>query len=448
MDFTDKMSMMDEIYSRYMMDRDEIVFCKDAEKFFNSVMSNDKKMLTVTIVNCSKDVKEPFFGMRIFPAADEVDAICQDILDDKLAPIGRIIDRWKHISNWELEIDSRVFDRMVINFNPQELTAMTLHEIGHIIYSETKPEQFYRAYRSCRLQMSTTNLAGAKVMYFLYQIPLYIACGLKDWQITSRDMNEELFADSSVKKLGYGEHLVSSYEKIIKTYGNAIANRDEHAQDAEIEQSITWCNLNVSDLVHRKNKLKDELYYTGSKTNSPYIRRLFRNIMKKLGLVTKNRYNGNIVLESSAIIFDDATEFVTQNELIYDIKLFGKLQNRMNSAMESATLQIAQEAFGKNKKDQLKPPTQLDIDTIFVEVDRMQNHADRRYVLDLIYDQEEKIERFKEQFKYNPSLENKYADKFEGYLRDLSSMRKAVLAKRSFDQQYKVFVKYPVGYEG
>ena len=430
------------------MDRDERIFCKDAEKFLNSIMTTDKKMFTVTIVNCTIGAKEPFFGMRIFPATDEVEAICKDILDDKLAPIGLIIDRWKHISKWELEIDSRTLDREVISFNPQELTAMTLHEIGHVIYSDTKPEQFYNAYRECKLRASTSNMAGARVMYFLYQIPLFIACGLKDWKVTSRDMTEELFADQSVKKLGYGEHLVSAFEKIIKAYGNTIANRDEYAQTAEIERSITWCNLNVSDLVHRKNKLKDELYYSGSKTNSPYIRRLFSNIMKKIGLVTKNKYTGNIVLESSAIKFDDATTFVKQNELIYNIKVFGPLQQRLSNAMESAELKVAQEAFMRNKKDQLEPPRQLDIDIIYVEVDRMQNHADRRYVLDLIYDLEEKIERFKEQFKYNTTLKYKYEDKLDSYLSQLSNLRKAVLARRSFDQQYKVFVKYPAGYEG
>ena len=93
--------MLDDIYEKYLMDKDEKVFCRDMKSFFSGMMSADKKHINVTIVNCSIDAKEPFFGMRIFPDASEIDGICQEILEDKLIPIGRIIDRWKHISSWE-----------------------------------------------------------------------------------------------------------------------------------------------------------------------------------------------------------------------------------------------------------------------------------------------------------------------------------------------------------
>ena len=88
------------------------------------------------------------------------------------------------------------------------------------------------------------------------------------------------------------------------------------------------------------------------------------------------------------------------------------------------------------------------MDTIYVEVDRIQNHADRRYVLDLIYHQEEKIQNFLELCDVNPELKGKYHGKMQSMLKELESMRQAVLAKRNFDKQYKVFVKYPAGYEG
>ena len=93
-------------------------------------------------------------------------------------------------------------------------------------------------------------------------------------------------------------------------------------------------------------------------------------------------------------------------------------------------------------------PSQLDVDTLFVEVDRIENHADRRYVLDLIYYQEEKINHFMELCELNEALERKYKGKMQSMLRELQNMRNAVLAKRSFEKEYKVFVKCPVGYEG
>lgn len=445
MDIKDKMSMMDDIYSRYLMNKNEREFCRDLEQFLRFLTRN--KNINVTIVD-NKIAKDPFFGMRIFPAADEIDAICQDLLNDKLCPFNQIMDRWKHISTWELEIDSRAFDRNMITFNPEELTAMTLHEVGHVIYSDTKVEQFYRAYRSCKVQMKYATSVGARIMYFMYQIPLLFACGMKDWTITSKHLKEEMYADCSVEKLGYGEALISAYSKIIKECGNTVGAYDEHKTQAELERMITWCNLNVSDLDHRKNKLKDELYFTGSKTSSNYIKNTIRDIMKKLGIATKHRYSGNIVMESSIIAFENTDTFLDEYALMYDLKAHGQISNALRSTMESANLELAQEAFGRNKKKSIDVPSQLDVDTIYVEVDRMANHADRRYVLDLIYNQEEKIERFKELYAYNSGLEAKYGEKMESMLKDLAAMRKAVLAKRSFDKQYRVFVKYPEGYEG
>ena len=448
MDISTKINMLDDIFSSYLLNKNDREFCRDASSFLSTVSS---KTISVSIVDNQKMSKEPFFGMRVFSHPDEVDDVLEKLLsdDDNTRSLSGMIKLWETIRSWELEIDSRVFDRMAINFNPQELTAMTLHEIGHTIYSDKKVEQYYRAYQACRFKMSSVDKASAKILFFLYQVPLILVCGMRNWKLSDRDLREEVFADNSVQKLGYGEHLVSAYQKIIKAYGSSVYH-DPNRIDAEVGGSIQWCTINAHDLVRRKNKLRDELYATGASTNSLFIRKTIRSIMDKLAITTRNRYSGNVVLES-ALSFDFfANEsFVTEYELIYDVKKFGMLENRINAAKDIARKEIAQEAFGfkKNRKS-VKVPSQLDVDTIFVEIDRMQNHADRRYVLDLIYYQEEKINRFIELFEYDESLERKYAGKMESMLKELASMRKSVLDKRSFDKNYKVFVKYPEGYEG
>ena len=73
---------------------------------------------------------------------------------------------------------------------------------------------------------------------------------------------------------------------------------------------------------------------------------------------------------------------------------------------------------------------------------------DRRFVLDLIYDQEEKIEKFEELFEFDKSLKEKYKAKLERMKEELAGFRQQVLAKKNFEKSYKVFVKYPDGYEG
>lgn len=445
MDVKYKVSLIDDEFEKYMLSNDENIFSSKVEDLLK-ILSNNKKQFSVSIVHMINYGKEPFFGMRVFPDKILMKNMTRQITNNKYVPsISAMIERWRNIREWEIEIDSRVFDRDFINFNPQELTAMLLHEIGHTIYSDKKIEMFCRVYRECGLRLSLEERAAAKGMYTLYMIPLTLVCGMREWKVTSNDLREEIFADQSVQKLGYGEYLISAYSKIIKTCGEN-GYRSDGQMETELETSINWCNLNMKDLTHRRDRLKDELYMTGVKTCSKNIKEAIETIMDSIGIMKKEKYTGNIVLENSLSINFDDPDFSNSYQLLYDLKRLAALEQFCYNQKEMVKRSIATEAFRKRKSDEV--PSQLEVDTIFVEVDRIQNHADRRYVLDLIYHQEEKIQNFLELCDVNPELKGKYHGKMQSMLKELESMRQAVLAKRNFDKQYKVFVKYPAGYEG
>jgi len=444
-DVSKKVSLLDDEFANYMETLDETRFCKNVGSILGSLSNG--KLFKINIIYIRNYGQEPFFGMRIFPRRSAIMSYISSITrsSDEIKSLKNLCDRWKNITDWDIEIDSRIFDRNMINFNPQEMTAMLLHEIGHTVYSDKKIEMFCRVYRDCRLRLSSADKEGAKAVYTLYLIPLTLLCGMREWKVTSIDLREEMFADQSVQKLGYGEHLISAYSKIIKTCGSNGYQTETHMEN-ELETSMDWCNLNVKDLARRKEKLKDELYSTGKHTYSIYIKEMIQDIMNKLEIRKIEKYTGNVVLESSLTIDFSDNEFLDTYRLYYDMKKFSNMERNWHSLRDCAQRAIATEAFGKKKKDEI--PSQLDVDTIFVEVDRIQNHADRRYVLDLIYTQEEKIEHFLELCEYNNELKDKYYGKMQSMLKELESMRQAVLAKRNFDKQYRVFVKYPAGYEG
>lgn len=439
--------MLDDAFASYLKKHDERKLCKDLSDILSAC--SPKKDFTVQIAHVRSFAKDPFFGMSVYPSLQYMDKLAERLgeTSSKAPNFKELLEYWRTIPCWTIEIDSRVFDRVLISFNPQELTAMLLHEIGHTMYSDRKVEMFYRAYTECRIKLTEDVKESTKILYFLYQIPLFFACGAKCWRVDSVDLKEEIFADQSVEKLGYGEHLCSAYQKIIRSYGGTSGYTDPVRMQAGIDQSVFWANTNIGDLVHRKNKLKDELYFTGSKSSSTYLHSLIQLIMKKLSIGSKERYTGNIVLESFTIDFDTPQEYLQSNTLVYDFKGITQLEGAVRAAKDIGKNAIATEAFGKKNK-KIDIPTQLDVDTIFVEVDRIQNHADRRYVLDLIYHQEERINHFLELCEVNTDLKKKYAGKMNAMLKELEQMRLAVLAKRSFDKQYKVFVKYPSGYEG
>lgn len=437
----DKITMIDDAFSSYLLDPNDEEFSKKVSSILSAFVN--QKIFHVNIIKMTPREKEPFFGMRIFPDREFAEGILRDLTVEEKPSIKKMCDRWKSILMWTIEIDERVFDRNNINFNPQELTAMLLHEIGHTIYSDKKFEMFYRVYKEAQVRLKSTEKATSRILYFLYLIPLTLTCGIRDWKVDEGDLREEIFADQSVKKLGYGEHLISAYQKIVKEYGSGGFSSNKNAENA-ISKSIEFCNLNIVDFLHRKNKLKDELYHTGSSYNSDYIRKMISYIMKSMGVARKDKYDGNVVLESFTTHFDDSY-FLEKNDLIYDMKSFNTLQSRIRSVQNIAKSEIVEESFGRKKND---IPSQLDVDTISVEIDRMQNHADRRYLLDLIYHQEEKINHFLELCEIDKSMKSKYYDKMHAMLRELESMRLLVLSRRSFDKQYKLFVRYPEGYEG
>lgn len=439
-----KISLIDDSFFNFLEDHNEKKCFTDISTVLRA-FSKDKEY-KIIIVECNPLKKDPFFGMRCFPHQNAALDMLRAMVNHNLS-LKELIERWRHIRNWDIEIDSRVFDRDIINFNPQELTAMLLHEIGHVIYSDKPIEAFYRAYKEAYIRSNTEDKAKYRALFRLYMIPLFVACGFRSWKVDSYDLREEIFADNSVKKLGYGNHLVSAYQKIIRQFGSGGFLSSKKEED-EITNSVIFCNQNILDLEKRKEQLKDELYYIGIRNKGIWIRNVVSDIIKDLGILKKDRYDGSVAMEGLMYEDYDNKNFMLENKLIYDLKGICAVESAINISVERAKVdKIAQESvFRKKKKNMV--PSQLDVDTIFVEVDRIQNHADRRYVLDLIYTQEEKITNFLELCERDNMMMNKYKTKMEGMMKQLASMRQSVLDKRSFDKQYKVFVKYPVGYEG
>lgn len=143
-----------------------------------------------------------FFGMCVMPI------IKPDELDDIL-----IDDKPFIIKNYCLEIDSKLFDP-VLKLTNAELTAIILHEIGHLVNSGA-PIEKVRNELDTFLMNSNDNISLSKVE----QYRDIILFGIKDAvrKVTSIFENknkEEILADEFVLSCGYGEELISGLNKI------------------------------------------------------------------------------------------------------------------------------------------------------------------------------------------------------------------------------------------
>jgi len=443
-DLSRKIGMLDNAYSDYLMKKINNI---ELEKRVGIILTNldfsgGKRNFTVSIVK--NKGKEPFFGMRIMPVLDDISELASDIVAEKKS-LKEICTIWASIQNWYLEIDDSVFDRTELNFIPKELTALTLHEIGHILYSDRTIEKFYRAYQESYMRVKIVDRASLKYLYMLYMIPLSLACAAHNYTDGNNEIKQEKFADKVLEDFGYSEALLTAINKIVKAFGND-SGISESEGNKKISASINWCNLNANDLIRRKNTLKDDLFYNTIKTNSSYTKAMCLKILYELGIGLRENYSGAVVENYNTFMMnyspEHITEFYKTYESFYDIHTLGQLEKNMNMVTES--YKVAMES----KRGEIKLPSQYDIDSIEVECDRISNHADRIYVLDLIYNKLDQIDQFENLIEGSHTEERKYEDKIKSMKSQLQEMRKLVLSKRCFGSEYKLFVKYPKGYEG
>lgn len=440
------LTLMDDSYNKYLVgDISQAEMCRNLAAALSSFPYDaGRKEFTVQVTS-NKTGNEKFFGMRVYPDIEEMDNFCKDLVNegDKIR-FTDIVKKWKKIDKWFLEIDGTCFDRNQFNFNPKELTALTLHEIGHIIYSDKPIEGFYRAYQEVKARMNSSDKATQKLMYDIYMIPLTLACMQRRWVNGKNEVQLEIIADKTVVELGYGQYLLEALDKITRAIGslNSQNNQDE------LSSSMNWCQQNIADIMKRKEQLKDELYYRAVRTKSNYMKAMTIIILDKLGFKLRERYTGYVVENTIELLSDPEVmqKYMPIVDAMESAK-FDKFYNMMHSSNS-----IAMEAiFNKRKKVKVELPSQYEIDAIAVEVDKITNHHDRIYVLDLIYEVLERINNFEEAISPDPSLVKKWSAKIRQMKDELEALRQAVLAKKTFATSYKFFVKLPEAasdYEG
>lgn len=436
--------LIENTFSDYMIGKiNEKAFLSKLETALDNLPFNSEKSFSVNISK-NKSMGKDFFGFNVFPEIDKLEDICNKIANDDVK-FKDIVKRWRSIKEWEIVIDSLVFDRSFIAFNPKELTAMLLHEIGHVTQSDEPIEQFYRAYLESKSRLKNADKVSKKVLYILYTIPLAVACTSRRWVNDKNEIKLEISADKSLIETGYAEHLINAFDKIIKASGSI--NRSEDMNYREIESNVEWANMNIVDVIKRRDKLKDSLYYKAIQTNSGYIQALCARILNFLGVRMRERYTG-AVAESCMLNELINGEITLETHVpFYDIKKFGQIEACI--VREQNALEVANEAFfNKRKNSKVNIPDEYDLDRIFVAIDDIQNNYDKVYVLDLIYEQIEKLNDFEEAISMDETKSKKWAPKIEEMRQRLATLRKTVLSKNIAKKEYKVFVKYPEGYEG
>jgi len=357
-----------------------------------------------------------FFGMCIYPDKSTVDKLIENIVTEA-NKIDEILSLWHQTKIWYLEIDSILLYDRNINTNPAELTAVLLHEIGHIIGSNKVPSRLYRIvrYELMKLDYDVKQLIKNPAIRTLFGLSIIEACASKNFKIVETD--SEIAADKFVIKMGYRDELNQLFGKLLKSQGNRKMNRTEKDMDKDVKMIVTWTIDNITELKYRKKKLENNLNTLLFRNPSQYVKHLIEDIKEKIFGNEEEQYKKAVIEQ---YFFKE-----------YDRILTESIKNLFD------------------KRGKIKKISQADIDILSIEVERIENHDDRIYVLDLIYDKLDIVNTALD------LIESGDKDKVQqskqslmDFKKQLEDMRREVLKIKIQEKQYGLFIKYPKGYEG
>lgn len=235
-----------------------------------------------------------FFGMQVMPIIDPKTTLDIVLSDDSV--------RFK---KYILELDSKLFS---IGLTKEELTAVLLHEIGHIVTNDVPAKQV-------RITIDKYFASKDEVVKLKdsAQYTALLTFAIKDIIRKANSFiymnNEEVKADAFVIMCGYGDHLESALNKVVtNAYGLSRSTKEPRNINvlAWIINIYTNVKLNRIPAIHTLKKAKVA-------TGSVLEKRDMDEVIKSL-----NRIDTDVIREG-AYLLDEASK----HGLIKHIKASG-----------------------------------------------------------------------------------------------------------------------------
>lgn len=218
-----------------------------------------------------------FFGAKVIAMID-ADDIYDYLMDNDARRIGSYI----------IELDSHLFDP-ILDLTPGELTAVVLHEVGHMV---ADAEPIENARKALNVYLAA-NKDHVKITDSIHYKEI-LAYGLKDYLSKTRSMfyvgdKSEIYADEFAIAYKFDASLRSAYDKIVR-------NNIKLYENSEISKFIVfgWALSIYKNLKIRRigaiKTLNRAKILTGSRLEQLEIDNVIRRI---------NRIDDSALLESS-----------------------------------------------------------------------------------------------------------------------------------------------------
>lgn len=227
----------------------------------------------------TKNYDKIFFGMCVMPV----------INGDRAVEIIQSENKTR-IDKYYLELDSKLFDPL-LNLDNRELTAVLLHEVGHLVNDDSPVEEFRK---EIDLYL-TRNNDSLKISDSIHYREI-LAYGIKDYLRRVNSLfetnKEELLADEFVYYCGYGNELEKAFQKIWKNHGNINKNVKDKFM------VLRWTLSLYKDVKHKRIAAIRALNRGKSLDSSKLEMREKENVIRRL-----NRIDDDSLLEAAVSEF-------------------------------------------------------------------------------------------------------------------------------------------------
>lgn len=373
-------------------------FIETIIRFLNREYGNISNCVDIKIVpNKTSEI----FGMMVAPSNEEIQRIVSQITsssnDKKDYEIG--------VTKYIIEIDSKLGSPM-LNLTSGEITAILLHELGHIIMNSKFIEDMNLMYAEAmsksmhgptKVSQASENLAA---MLFAYNyITKHQLCN------EIKNLSVERDADKYVVQTGYGEELSDALDKFSKYY------------------NVSYLTINKNASVSKANDKKDaKLYVEYAKsfdTRKNFVRQLLDSEIKEVSPIS---FYWKSFLSSAMNMYTNVLNKLKINHEVVHESLIARLLGITPSV------------------------SRKDVDEIEIEVQMIENYQDKMYLMRKINN---KIDDIDQALSIAKSINNKQKQSvLLSYKSQLEKLLNTVIKMPIKQKSYEVFVKAPKGYEG
>ena len=397
---------------------------KDVDKNIRLIENSIKREFdiktSITIIENDKQ----FFGMCVYPAISEMEMLTTALLNNSdenkklnfknLEKIhADIMDR----STIMIEVDSILLYDHNLNATAGEITAILLHEIGHIIASNSTVNKMRRAkeYMLTKFDSQTRRVVkevpASKHLFNLVTL-----------QIFSHQLNIQLIkekeADEVARKVGYGDELVSILNKLIANGKGSEIRKSDKEIEKDVEMSIDWVVTNIKELEYRKNRLDKSF--------------------KLLKLSSPSKHYRNCVDAIHRHVYKDIDTNNRKPELVAEAFMLSALRNKKMKAPSGAV-----DSSGRVRK-----LLSRDLDIYRAELERVNSVDEKIFLLERLHDLMDNAEYALYMLKEDPRRVMQSETTILQYIESLQDLIRQCSERKTCRDKYGLYIKYPADYEG